>query len=48
MTDVDDADLQGMAVELIDAFADHDAHVLAVLDTVGRAEQLRACQVLYG
>lgn len=49
MTDVDDdaLDHQGMAIELIDAFADHDAHALAVLDAAGRAEQLHARQVLY-
>lgn len=50
MTDVDDEalDHQGMAIELIDAFADHDAHALALLDAAGRAEQLHARQVLYG
>ena len=49
MTDVDyeALDHQGMAIELIDAFADLDAHALAVSDPAGRAEQLHARRVLY-
>lgn len=38
---------QVMAIELIDAFAEHDATGLAALDAAGRAGQLRARQVLY-
>jgi hypothetical protein len=49
MSDVDDdtLDHQGMAIELIDAFAGHDAAGLAGLDPAGRAEQLHARQALY-
>lgn len=48
MSDVDDElDHQGMAIELIDAFAEHDATGLAALDEAGRAAQLQARQALY-
>jgi hypothetical protein len=49
MFEPDDEDLghQGMAIELIDAFAEYDAAGLAELDAVGRAEQLQARHVLY-
>jgi hypothetical protein len=45
----DDGDLghQGLAFELIDAFAEHDATALAGLDAAGRTAQLRARQALY-
>jgi hypothetical protein len=45
----DDEDLghQGMAIELIDAFAEHDAAGLAKLDEAGRAAQLQVRQALY-
>jgi hypothetical protein len=44
----DDAlDHQGMAIELIDAFAERDATGLAALDAAGRAAQLQARQALY-
>jgi hypothetical protein len=36
-----------MAIELIDAFADHDATGLAALGASDRAEQLRARQAPY-
>src|SRR5437763_16012894 len=47
--DPDDEDLghQGMAIELVDAFVEHDAAGLAVLDAQGRLEQLQARQALY-
>jgi hypothetical protein len=50
MSDVDDEKLdhQGMAIELIDAFAEHDATGLARLDADGRAAQVQARQALYG
>jgi len=48
MSDVDDElDHQGMAIELIDAFAEHDAIGLAGLDAAGRQAQLRARQTFY-
>ncbi|MGX6608424.1 hypothetical protein ACWKSP_40840 [Micromonosporaceae bacterium Da 78-11] len=49
MSDVDDdtLDHQGMAIELIDAFAEHDATGLARLDSADRAAQLHARQALY-
>ncbi|WP_281905511.1 hypothetical protein [Phytohabitans aurantiacus] len=49
MSDVDDDTLhhQGMAIELIDAFAEHDATGLARLAPAGRAAQLQARQALY-
>lgn len=48
MVDVDDElDHQGMAIELIDAFAEHDAAGLAALDAAGRAAQVQARQALY-
>jgi Tn3 transposase DDE domain-containing protein len=48
MSDVDDElDHQGMAIELIDAFAEHDATGLAALDPAGRAAQLQARQTFY-
>jgi hypothetical protein len=49
MTDFDDDDLdhQGMSIELIDAFTEHDSAGLAELDAAGRAEQLDARQKLY-
>jgi hypothetical protein len=43
----DELDQQGMAIELIDAFAEHDATGLAALDTAGRAAQVQARQALY-
>jgi hypothetical protein len=45
--DEDDLGHQGMAIELIDAFAEHDATCLAALDAPGRADQLQARQALY-
>ncbi|MFG1892099.1 hypothetical protein ACGFIR_30065 [Micromonospora sp. NPDC049051] len=48
MVDVDDElDHQGMAIKLIDAFAEHDAAGLAALDAAGRAAQVQARQALY-
>ncbi|MEU0082016.1 hypothetical protein ABZY58_29300 [Micromonospora tulbaghiae] len=48
MVDVDDElDHQGMAIELIDAFAECDAAGLAALDAAGRAAQVQARQALY-
>ncbi|MFY1689127.1 hypothetical protein [Plantactinospora sp. WMMB782] len=48
MVDVDDElDHQGMAIELIDAFAERDAAGLAALDAAGRAAQVQARQALY-
>ncbi|MEV4826500.1 hypothetical protein [Micromonospora sp. NPDC049274] len=48
MVDVDDElDHQGMAIELIDAFVEHDAAGLAALDATGRAEQVQARRALY-
>ena len=48
MVDVDDElDHQGMAIELIDAFAARDAAGLAALDAAGRAAQVQARQALY-
>ncbi|MFB9178629.1 hypothetical protein ACFFX1_10855 [Dactylosporangium sucinum] len=48
MSDVDDElDHQGMAIELIDAFIEHDLAGLAGLDAAGRAAQLRARQAVY-
>ena len=48
MANVDDElDHQGMAIELIDAFAEHDAAGLAALDAAGRAAQVQARQALY-
>ncbi|MFI7510658.1 hypothetical protein ACIBSS_27955 [Micromonospora aurantiaca] len=48
MVNVDDElDHQGMAIELIDAFAEHDAAGLAALDAAGRAAQVQARQALY-
>lgn len=48
MADDDDSlDHQGMAIELIDAFTDHDGTGLAELDAAGRAAQLQARQALY-
>ncbi|KAB1116735.1 hypothetical protein F6X54_10655 [Micromonospora aurantiaca] len=48
MVSVDDElDHQGMAIELIDAFAEHDAAGLAALDAAGRAAQVQARQALY-
>lgn len=48
MSDVDDElDHQGMAIELIDAFGEHDATGLAGLGPAGRAAQLQARQALY-
>ncbi|TDB79811.1 hypothetical protein [Micromonospora sp. KC721] len=48
MVNVDDElDHQGMAIELIDAFAERDAAGLAALDAAGRAAQLQARQALY-
>ncbi|WP_148272432.1 hypothetical protein [Micromonospora maris] len=48
MVDVDDdLDHQGMAIELIDAFAERDAAGLAALDAAGRAAQVQARQALY-
>ncbi|RBJ11064.1 hypothetical protein DRA43_01520 [Micromonospora provocatoris] len=43
----DELDHQGMAIELIDAFAEHDAAGLAALDAAGRAAQVQARQALY-
>jgi hypothetical protein len=45
--DDDDSRHQFVAIELIDAFAEHDATGLAELDAVGRAEQLRARETLF-
>ncbi|MFI7080918.1 hypothetical protein [Verrucosispora sp. NA02020] len=48
MVDVnDELDHQGMAIELIDAFAERDAAGLAALDAGGRAAQVQARQALY-
>ncbi len=48
MSDVDDdLDHQGMAIELIDAFIEHDLAGLAGLDAAGRAARLRARQTVY-
>ncbi|WP_433121958.1 hypothetical protein [Micromonospora sp. CA-246542] len=48
MVDVDgELDHQGMAIELIDAFAERDAAGLAALDAAGRAAQVQARQALY-
>jgi hypothetical protein len=49
MSDGDDdtLDHQNMAIELIDAFARHDATGLASLDPAGRAAQLQARQAFY-
>jgi hypothetical protein len=49
MADIDDdtLDHQGMAIELIDAFTDHDTRGLAALDAAGRSAQLRARQQVY-
>jgi hypothetical protein len=48
-TDHDDErlDHQDMAIEMADAFAEHDATSLAALDASGRAAQLQARQALY-
>ncbi|MEV4830624.1 hypothetical protein AB0K25_20175 [Micromonospora sp. NPDC049257] len=43
----DELDHQGMAIELIDAFAERDAAGLATLDAAGRAAQAQARQALY-
>ena len=40
-------DHQGMAIELIDAFAEHDTAGLAALTPAERAEQLRVRQMLH-
>lgn len=40
-------DHQAMAIELIDAFAEHDQTGLAALDAAGRAAQHAARQALY-
>ncbi|MHA6631834.1 hypothetical protein ACU61A_40930 [Pseudonocardia sichuanensis] len=47
--ELDDTSLdhQDMAIEMIDAFTDHDTTGLAALDASGRAEQLQARQALY-
>jgi hypothetical protein len=48
MSHVDDElDHQGMAIELIDAFIEHDTAGLAGLDAAGRAAQVQARQALY-
>ncbi|MFG3553863.1 hypothetical protein ACGGAQ_05685 [Micromonospora sp. NPDC047557] len=48
MVDVDDElDRQGMAIELIDVFAERDAAGLAALDAAGRAAQVQSRQALY-
>jgi hypothetical protein len=48
MVNVDEElDHQGMAIELIDAFAERDAAGLAALDAAGRAAQVHARQALY-
>ncbi|MGV9977051.1 hypothetical protein ACWDUH_05180 [Micromonospora wenchangensis] len=48
MIDVDgELDHQGMAIELIDAFAARDAAGLATLDAAGRVVQAQVRQALY-
>jgi hypothetical protein len=48
MSDVDDElDHQGMAIELIDAFAEHDTAGLADLDAAGRGAQVQVRQALH-
>jgi len=43
----EELDHQGMAIELIDAFAERDAAGLAALDAAGRAAQVHARQAMY-
>jgi hypothetical protein len=43
----EELDHQSMAIELLDAFTEHDAAGLAGLDAAGRAEQARARWALY-
>ncbi|WFE47642.1 hypothetical protein [Verrucosispora sp. WMMD1129] len=48
MSDVDDElDHQGMAIELIDAFIEHDPAGVAGLDAARPAAQLRARRAVY-